>query len=149
MRFWIPVLAILFSTRVVGQEDSATTKLFEEKVGPILVARCFKCHSAEAPKPKGGLRLDSRDAALKGGDNGPALVPGKTDQSLLLKAVSWDDPEFQMPPKEKLPAAEIEILKQWIAKGALWSATVARARKPEKKITDADRAWWSFQPVKE
>src|SRR5437868_12746933 len=116
MRFWIPILALLFSTRVVGQEDSAATKLFEEKVGPILSARCYKCHSAEAPKPKGGLRLDSREAALKGGDTGPSLVPGKPDQSLLLKAVHWEDPDLQMPPKEKLPAGEIALLREWIAK---------------------------------
>jgi hypothetical protein len=149
MRYWIPVLALLFPAAVAGQDDPAATKLFEEKVGPLLVARCYKCHSAEAPKPKGGLRLDSREAALQGGDTGPALVPGKPDQSLLLKGVSWEDPDFKMPPKDKLPAAEAELLRQWIAKGAPWSGAVAKGRKPEKKITDADRAWWSFQPVRE
>src|SRR5205823_5829961 len=69
--------------------------------------------------------------------------------SLLMKAVSWDDADLQMPPKEKMPAGEVEILKEWIAGGAAWSGATAKARKPEKKITDADRAWWSFQPVKE
>src|SRR4029077_20488301 len=98
---------------------------------------------------KGGLLLDARAAALKGGDTGPALVPGKPEESLLLKAVRWEDPDLKMPPKEKMPAAEADLLKEWISKGAPWSAATARARKPEKKITDADRAWWSFQPVKE
>src|SRR6185503_11353247 len=136
MRFWIPALGLLLVTSVTGQDDLASAKLYEEKVGPILAARCFKCHSAEAPKPKGGLRLDSRDAALKGGDTGPSLVPGKPEESLLLKAVRGEDPDFQMPPKEKMPAGEIDLLKQWIASGAAWSAKAARAR-------------WSFQPVKE
>src|SRR4029453_9668637 len=109
MRSWILVLALLMAPAVAGQDDPAAVKLFEEKVGPILSARCFKCHSAEAPTPKGGLRLDSREAALKGGDGGPALVPGKPDQSLLIKGISWDDPDFQMPPKEKMPAGEVDV----------------------------------------
>src|SRR6185436_18254089 len=140
MRPTLLVLVLLLSPAAVGQDDPAAAKLFQEKVGPILTARCYKCHSADAPKPKGGLRLDSRDAALKGGDTGPALVPGKPAESLLIKAVNGDDADLQMPPKEKMPAGEVEILKQWISKGAAWSATAAKARKAEKKITDADRA---------
>ncbi len=149
MRTWILLPTLLCATSVVGQDDSASAKLYEEKIGPILAARCFKCHGPEAPKAKGGLRLDTREAALKGGDTGPALVPGKPGESLLVKAVTWDDPDLQMPPKEKMPAGEIELLRQWVAGGAAWSAKAARARKPEKKITDADRAWWAFQPVTE
>jgi hypothetical protein len=149
MRNWIPVLLLLGAPVVVGQDDAAGVKLFEEKVGPILSARCFKCHGPEAPKPKAALRLDNREAALKGGDGGPALVPGKPEQSALFKAVTWEDADLQMPPKEKMPAGEIEALRQWIALGAPYSPKVAKGRRPEKKITDADRAWWSFQPVKE
>jgi hypothetical protein len=130
-----------------SQEDAETVKLFEEKVAPLLAARCYKCHSAVSPKPKGALRVDSREALLKGGELGPAMVPGSIEKSLLLRAIGWADPDLQMPPKERMPAAEIEILRLWIAGGAPWSKTVATARKPEKKITDADRAWWSFQPV--
>jgi hypothetical protein len=148
MRLWILFPALLFATTVAGQDDSASARLFEEKIGPIFAARCAKCHGPEAPKAKGGLRLDSRDAALRGGDSGPALVPGKPEQSLLMKAVGGEDPDLQMPPKEKMPAGEVALLRQWISSGAAWSSKVARARKPEKKITDADRAWWSFQPVK-
>src|SRR6187549_3564484 len=107
MRFALPALALLLGTSVSGQEDAVSAKLFEEKIGPILAARCFKCHGPEAPKAKGGLRLDSREAALKGGDTGPALVPGKPGESLLVKALTWDDPDLQMPPKEKMPAGEI------------------------------------------
>src|SRR4051812_32677543 len=140
---------LLLSASASSQGDAEGVRLFEEKVAPLLSARCGKCHGAEAPKAKGGLRLDSRDALLKGGETGPSLVPHKPELSLLIKAVGWEDPDLQMPPKEKMPAAEIEILRKWVAAGAPWSAAAARARKPEKKITDADRAWWSFQPVKE
>ncbi|HLY10126.1 MAG TPA: DUF1549 domain-containing protein, partial [Planctomycetota bacterium] len=142
----IPLLFVLPAAS--PQEDAETVRLFEDKVAPLLAARCYKCHSAESPKPKGGLRVDSRDALLKGGETGPALVPGNLEKSLLVRAVGWDDPDLQMPPKERLPGAEVDLLRRWIAGGAPWSAKVAKARKPEKKITDADRAWWSFQPVR-
>jgi hypothetical protein len=148
MRFLLPALFLLVPA-AAPQDDAAGVKLFEEKIAPLLAARCYKCHSGEAAKPKGALRVDSRDALLKGGETGPALVPGKPVESLLMKAVGWEDADLKMPPKERMPAAEVELLRQWITKGAPWSASVARARKPEKKITDADRAWWSFQPVKE
>ncbi|HVR87500.1 MAG TPA: DUF1549 domain-containing protein, partial [Planctomycetota bacterium] len=144
----LTILALLFLVPAASaQEDPATFKHFEEKVAPLLAARCYKCHSAEVPKPKGALRVDSRDALLQGGETGPAIIPGNVGKSLLMRAVGWDDPDLQMPPKEKLPLAEIEILRKWIAGGAPWSAAVSKARKPEKRITAADRAWWSFQPV--
>src|SRR5262245_41209005 len=133
MRYWIPVLLLLGAPAVVGQDDAAGAKLFEEKVGPILSARCFKCHGPEAPKPKAGLRLDSREAALKGGDSGPALVPGKPEQSALFKAVSGRDPDLQMPPKEKMPAGEIEVLRQWILLGA-----VVRQARPDPPAREED-----------
>src|ERR1041384_8647576 len=113
---------LLLGLSASPQGDAEGVRLFEEKVAPLLAARCYKCHSAEAPKPKGALRVDSREAILKGGEGGPGLVPGKPEQSLILRAVNWEDPDLQMPPKERLPAAEIAILRQWIARGAPWSA---------------------------
>jgi hypothetical protein len=74
---------LLFATSVAGQDDSASAKLYEEKIGPILAARCVKCHGAEAPKAKGGLRLDTREAALKGRRYRPGARAGKPDESLL------------------------------------------------------------------
>ena len=62
---------------------------FETRIRPVLVERCFKCHSADSPKPKGGLRLDSRSALLKGGDSGPALAPEQVDESLILQAIRY------------------------------------------------------------
>jgi mono/diheme cytochrome c family protein len=140
---------LLLCASASPQSDADGVRLFEEKIAPLLAARCGKCHGPEAPKAKGGLRIDTREALLKGGDTGPSLVPGKPDLSLLLKAVRWEDPDLQMPPKKKMPDEEIDLLKAWIVAGAPWSKSAVRARKPEKKITDADRAWWSFRPVRE
>src|SRR5437868_8545239 len=97
---------LLICASASPQSEAEGVRLFEERVAPLLAARCYKCHSAEAPKPKAGLRVDSREALLKGGESGPSLVPGNVDKSLLMRAVGWSDPDLQMPPKEKMPAAE-------------------------------------------
>lgn len=88
---------------------------FEKEVRPLLIDRCLECHGEE--KQKGGLRLDARDWVLQGGDTGPAVVPGKPDQSLLLTAVRYEDPHLQMPPENPLKEAEVKILEAWIARG--------------------------------
>src|SRR5688500_4217305 len=75
---------------------------FEKKVRPVLSASCFKCHSAASDKVKGGLKVDSRDALLQGGEGVPAVVPGKPDDSPLIHAVRYDHDDLQMPPKQKL-----------------------------------------------
>src|SRR5215208_332274 len=75
---------------------------FEKKVRPVLVEHCYSCHSAQAKKQRGGLALDTRESLLKGGDRGPAVVPGKPDESLLIRAVRHADKAVQMPPKMKL-----------------------------------------------
>src|SRR3954451_3157619 len=79
------------------------TKFFEGKIRPLLTANCYKCHSAEQGKAKGGLTLDTRDGLLKGGENGSIIVPGDPAKSKLITAVSYADSDLQMPPKgEKL-----------------------------------------------
>src|SRR5262245_41511907 len=75
-------------------------RFFEARVRPLLAEHCFQCHGEK--KQRGGLRLDSREAALAGGDRGPALVPGEPGKSLLLRAVRHEDEQLQMPPKKKL-----------------------------------------------
>ncbi len=124
---------------------------FEQKIRPLLAERCFKCHSHDAEKIKGGLVLDSLAGALKGGDTGPAIVPGQPEKSLLIKAVSGADPDLQMPPKKKLAASEIETLKQWVKIGAPWPGASSQTSLPKRassQITDDDRKWWSYQPVR-
>ena len=90
---------------------------FERKVRPLLEEHCMDCHSP-AKKVKGGLRLDTRDGWLKGGDAGPAIVPGEPDKSLLIDAIRYTDTDLQMPEKRKLPAGDIAIFEQWVKMGA-------------------------------
>src|SRR5260221_6986822 len=91
------------------------TQFFEGKIRPLLTANCYKCHSAEQGKAKGGLTLDTREALLKGGENGPILIPGDPAKSKLITAVTYADPDLQMPPKgENLTEKEIPDLTAWI-----------------------------------
>ncbi|TXT36167.1 MAG: hypothetical protein FD138_1075, partial [Planctomycetota bacterium] len=99
--------------------DAASVEFFQTKVKPLLEARCFECHGPDAKVLKGGLSLASRAATLKGGDSGAAIVPGKPDESLLIKAVKYID--FEMPPKSRMPDGEIAILTEWVKRGAPWS----------------------------
>ena len=91
---------------------------FKEKVHPILQKNCFECHGPE--KQKSGLRLDSRETALKGGDYGEDIVPGDPDKSFLIQAIRYQG-DIKMPPKQQLAEGDIEILTEWIKRGAPWS----------------------------
>ena len=100
MRFSRTILFLfLLLGQALGQADE-WQDFFESRVRPVLSTHCFECHGH---KGKGGLKLDSREATLAGGDSGPALVSGKPKESLLLKAVRNIDPDLSMPPKKKLP----------------------------------------------
>jgi hypothetical protein len=119
---------------------------FDKKIKPILTDKCYKCHSNDSGKSKGGLLLDSREAALKGGDTGPAVVPGDVEKSLMLTAVSYKDKDLQMPPKgEKLSDKEIADLTTWIKDGA--ADTRAAAKGKLSGLTDKARQHWAYQPV--
>lgn len=98
-------------------------RFFLDEVKPLLALRCVSCHGPD--KSEGGLRLNSREAALKGGDSGPSLVPGKPAQSLLLMAVKRTHKILEMPPKEKLSGKDIAVLERWIQGGAPWPAAQA------------------------
>ena len=97
----------------------AEEEFFETKVRPVIFDRCLDCHGRE--KSKGGLRLDSREAVLKGGESGPVVLPGKPDASPLIAAIRYDG-DVQMPPKGKLKDEEIAALTEWVKRGAagLW-----------------------------
>ncbi|MDB5336071.1 MAG: hypothetical protein JWN70_1690, partial [Planctomycetaceae bacterium] len=121
-------------------------EFFENEIRPLLVKNCQSCHGET--KSQGGLRLTSREIILKGGDTGPAIVPQKPEDSLLIRAVGYAG-DLKMPPKQKLPDEDIAKLKRWVAIGAPWPDTTGiRAQKHEFEITDTQRRWWSLQPLK-
>ncbi len=125
-------------------------EFFEKKVRPVLVEHCYKCHSVDTKKaPKGGLRVDGRALLLHGGDGGPAVVPGDPGQSKLVEAVRYANPDLQMPPKAKLPAAAIADLERWVKDGAPWpgDAATATVSKSEFDLQTRKAAHWAWRPV--
>ncbi len=110
-------LAAILVGAVSARAGEDGVEFFEKKIRPLLAERCSECHSPER-KVKGGLRLDSRAGWEVGGDAGAALVPGKPEESLLIKAVRYRDKDLQMPPKKKLSVEEIATLEQWVKLGA-------------------------------
>ncbi len=120
---------------------------FEKKIRPVLVDKCYSCHSEKADKIKGGLVLDTREGIRRGGDNGPAIVPGDLKESLLIEAIRYENKEFAMPPKKEggmLPEAVIKDFEKWVAMGA--PDPRAGAAKVVAKDDARARQWWAFQP---
>ncbi|HEX7446732.1 MAG TPA: PSD1 and planctomycete cytochrome C domain-containing protein [Pirellulales bacterium] len=118
-------------------------EFFEKQVRPLLAEHCFQCHGPK--QQKSGLRVDHISTLLAGGDSGPALVPGKPDDSLLIDAVRYN--ALEMPPDGKLPDAHIEVLARWVALGAPWPDTEV-VPTAGGAISDEDRQWWAFQPLR-
>ena len=124
MRIFLLLIVLtgsLFAADEPTRLTSEQIEFFENQVRPLLVENCFECHSSNSKKLQGGLKLDSRVAAIKGGDSGAALVPGDADKSLIIDAVRWK--QFEMPPKKKLSAGQIATLSQWVTMGAPWPMT--------------------------
>jgi len=137
----------LFSAAAAVASDSTGLEFFEKKIRPLLVENCYKCHSAQAEKLKGGLFLDTRDGLLKGGDTGPAIVAGQPEQSLLIKAVRYTDENLQMPPKnQKLTPEQIADLETWVKMGA---PDPRNATQSSKLKAQSSKDHWAFQPVRE
>jgi mono/diheme cytochrome c family protein len=104
---------------VTAEPTKEQLEFFESKVRPILADRCYSCHSLEQGKSKGGLTLDTKPGWEKGGAEGPVVKPGDVEGSLLVKAIGYQDPDLQMPPKgEKLTDAQIATLTEWVKMGA-------------------------------
>ena len=120
-------------------------QFFETQVRPLLIKHCYQCHSSEAKILKGGLHLDSRGGWMKGGDSGPAIVPGAPDESLLIEAIRYQS--LEMPPKGKLPDAEIVVLEKWVSRGAPDPRTDAASTTSVRPDFDAGRSHWSFRPI--
>lgn len=130
-----------------AEGNTAASESFRENVLPILKQHCYECHSHDAKKVKGGLVLDSRSGWAKGGDSGPAIVPGSPDESLLIHAVRYDDNE--MPPSGKLPDELIRQLELWVAGGAHDPRATKTAVSEQGIDIEAGRRHWAFQPVRD
>jgi len=109
-------------TAVKDARATEAALFFEAKVRPLLAEKCFSCHSSLARSVQGGLKLDSREALLKGGTRGAGLVPGDPEHSLLLTSLSYTVKDLKMPPSGKLKPAEIAALSAWVKMGAPWPA---------------------------
>jgi hypothetical protein len=141
---------------VVAQEASegegdalspANVEFFEKKVRPLLVERCFECHSGN--ETNGGLSLESRSAILKGGDSGPALVPRKPEMSRLIEAVRYGNEDLKMPPKNRLSEEEVAVLEKWVSLGAPDPRVgdVNAGPMPVGMSIEDGRNFWSFRPL--
>src|ERR1043165_1968773 len=144
-------LLLLCLPLILDALESADAAWFESNVRPILHEHCLECHST-AKKVKGGLALDARADWQKGGDAGPAIVPGRPEESLLIKAVSWSDLDLQMPPKRKLGEQELAVLTEWVRRGAPdprgAQATAVKDHPHGMSIEDG-RPFWSYTPLAE
>ena len=125
-----------------GQEPG---DYFESNVRPVLSQNCFACHTASK---LGGLQLDTREHLLKGGNSGPAIVPGDPDRSLLIQVLRHTHERIKMPPQGKLSDAAVAGLAAWVKNGAVWPAETVAPKPAGYTITAAQRAFWAFRPVR-
>jgi hypothetical protein len=133
----------------VPKPDAEGIAFFEAKIRPVLVERCYQCHSAGSEKLKGGLRVDHREGMVRGGDGGPSVVPGKPDESPLIEAIRYRDEFLRMPPKAPLPPEQVADFEAWVKMGAPDPREAPPAADPPRNPIDLEkaRAFWSFRPV--
>ncbi|MCA9121582.1 MAG: PSD1 domain-containing protein [Planctomycetaceae bacterium] len=138
------IFALLFAPFFASANDN---DFFEKKIRPVLVDRCYRCHSEAGESVKGGLRLDSRDGVRRGGDSGAAVVPGDVEASLLVSAIRYES--YEMPPEGRLPDDVIADFETWIKTGA---HDPRDTRMQDSLATEIDweaaRSFWAFQPPK-
>ncbi len=140
-----PAMKPAMAERAATSEEIA---FFENKIRPVLVNKCYECHSAEAEKVKGGLALDTRDGLRTGGDTGHGVIPGDVDGSLIIKALRYTDSDLQMPPKKQggqLPPEVIADFEKWVKMGAP-DPRESKAGYAKKGIDlEKGREHWAFQ----
>jgi len=145
---WVAVVASVRSAQADDSEETTRAQelFFETNIRPILVDKCIRCHGDD--KSESGLRLDSAESFSRGGDSGPVFETTVPHSSLLLQAVRYEG--LEMPPNQKLPAQQIEMLEQWILRGAKWPnySTPLKDSRAGSSISDEDRSYWFFQPIR-
>jgi cytochrome c553 len=147
--FLIASAFLMLQSRLAAQDRTSADEFFEMRVRPVLAKSCFACHSETQ---LGGLRVDSREALLKGGKRGPAIVAGQSKESLLIRAVRHVDETLKMPMGgDKLKDQEIGDLESWIQMGAPWpeAKPSTNRRTGEQYFIKAEqREFWAFQSVR-
>jgi cytochrome c553 len=140
-------VVVFAAANIAWADQQAGIEFFESNVRPLLVERCYECHSAKSDPIEGGLRLDSRAGWQRGGDSGPVIVPGQPEESRLLKAVLYQDPTLAMPPDNALSKREIDLIRNWIEIGA--PDPRGQEEKAGSRAIDfeAGREFWSFRPI--
>jgi hypothetical protein len=107
----ISICSVLLAGSAFAAEADS---IFEKSVRPLLESKCYDCHSARSDEVKGNLRLDSLEGILKGGDNGPAIVAGDVENSFLLRALRYQEADYQMPPSGRLPDSDVSAVESWV-----------------------------------
>ncbi len=142
----VAILICLLVTKSLPAADAGEQEeFFETKIRPVLVEKCYECHSASSKEPKGGLLLDTREGIRRGGDSGHGVVPGQLDDSLILDAMRHES--FEMPPEEKLPDRVIVDFETWIRSGAHDPRDGKSAMIRREIDFERAREFWSFQPI--
>jgi len=131
------------------QFSKADVEFFQTKVHPLLKARCFKCHSKDAKRLEGELRLDARSLLLAGGETGPAAVPNEPAESLMIEAILYES--LEMPPSGRLPEGEIAILTKWVERGLPWTDEGLTVTVEEKMfpLDERKKSHWAWQPIRD
>ena len=147
------LVGVTAGTLAVADEQKPTAQqleFFEKEVRPLLAKHCYECHSVKAKRVEAKLLLDSRAGHVRGGDSGAAIIPGKSDESLLIEAVRYES--YEMPPKGKLPEKDIATLVRWVDMGAPWpdeAAPSAGANVGEFDLEKRRAEFWVWQPVQD
>lgn len=142
MKRYVLLLLLLATTAAFGI-TTEEVKFFESKIRPILAQKCYECHSATSAKIKGGLRLDTKETLLQGGDSGASIIPKNPDASLLIKAITYKSVDIQMPPKEQLPDNVVRDFETWIKMGA----PDPRMGIVVGKSSSSASSHWAYQPL--
>ena len=147
------LLVFLLPVHLHAASDLSPEQLnfFESKIRPVLIESCYECHAEDSEKLKGGLLLDSKAGWMRGGDTGPAIIPGDADNSLLMHMIRREPSYEAMPPKSKLTDAQIEDFANWINEGAFdpRDREIRELKNVDEFDLEERKQWWSFQPIKD